>query len=329
MIKGLFLLDPKAYDMIYRPQVRLQIQQLVDIYAPLQTSQNVASDPPVLSQAEVIFSGWGCPTFTEDLLKAAPHLKAIFYGAGSIRYFVTEALWERGIIVSTAYKSNDIPVVEFTLAQILLGLKRYWHHVEHYKLNRQWEQLSAPGGFGSTVGLVSLGMIGSLLAERLMTFELKVIAYDPFATQDRADQLGVQLCSLEEVFQRADVVSLHTPWLPETEGLITGAHIASMKPGATFINTARGAVVREAEMVSALQARPDLCALLDVTYPEPPLPDSPLLKLPNVYITPHIAGPNENECKRNGQYVIAELKRYLNGEPLQFAITRQRAAIMA
>jgi phosphoglycerate dehydrogenase-like enzyme len=102
-----------------------------------------------------------------------------------------------------------------------------------------------------------------------------------------------------------------------------------MKPGATFINTARGAVVREAEMVSALQARPDLCALLDVTYPEPPLPDSPLLKLPNVYITPHIAGPNENECKRNGQYVIAELTRYLNGEPLQFAITRQRAAIMA
>jgi phosphoglycerate dehydrogenase-like enzyme len=329
VIKGLFLLDPKPYDMIYRPQVRQQIQQLVDIYAPLQTSQSVASDPSVLSQAEVIFSGWGCPTFTGDLLKAAPHLKVIFYGAGSIRYFVTEALWERGIIVSTAYKANDIPVVEFALAQIVLGLKRYWHHVEHYKQDRQWKPLPAPGGFDSAVGLVSLGMIGSLLAERLKTFELKVIAYDPFATQDRAAQLGVQLCSLEEIFQRADVVSLHTPWLPETEGLITGAHITSMKPGATFINTSRGAVVREAEMVSALQARPDLCALLDVTYPEPPLLDSPLLKLPNVYITPHIAGPNENECKRNGQYVIAELKRYLNGEPLQFAITRQRAAIMA
>jgi phosphoglycerate dehydrogenase-like enzyme len=330
MIKGLFLLDPKPYDMIYSPLVRLQIQQLVDIYAPPQTSQSVADDPSVLSQAEVILSGWGCPTFTEDLLQAASHLKAIFYGAGSIRYFVTEALWERGIIVSSAYKSNDIPVVEFTLAQILLGLKRYWHQVDHYKQTQQWwDHIPAPGGFGSVVGIISLGMIGSLLAERLKTFELKVIAYDPFATQARAEQLGVQLFSLEEIFQRADVVSLHTPWLPETEGLITGAHIASMKPGATFINTARGAVVREAEMISVLQARPDLCALLDVTYPEPPLPDSPLLKLPNVYITPHIAGPNENECKRNGQYVIAELKRYLNGEPLLFAITRQRAGIMA
>lgn len=125
------------------------------------------------------------------------------------------------------------------------------------------------------------------------------------------------------------MVSLHTPWLPETEGMIRGKHFAAMKPGATFINTARGAIVRENEMTDALKSRPDLFALLDVTHPEPPLADSPLLTVPNVIITPHVAGANANECKRNGSYMVDELKRYLRGKPLRFAITKEKAAIMA
>jgi phosphoglycerate dehydrogenase-like enzyme len=139
----------------------------------------------------------------------------------------------------------------------------------------------------------------------------------------------VELCSIEDVFRRADVVSLHTPWLKETEGLITGAHFAAMKPGATFINTARGAVVREDEMIQVLKQRPDLFAVLDVTYPEPPEPGSPLYSLPNVVLTPHIAGAMGTECRRMGCLVVEELQRYLNGEALQWAINRQQAAVMA
>lgn len=106
-------------------------------------------------------------------------------------------------------------------------------------------------------------------------------------------------------------------------------HFAAMKPGATFLNTARGAIVREAELIEVLRARPDLLAVLDVTYPEPPVPGSPFYTLPNVILTPHIAGSLDQECQRMGQIVVDELKRFLAGEPLQWAISQQQAAVMA
>src|SRR5690606_8819626 len=115
---------------------------------------------------------------------------------------------------------------------------------------------------------------------------------------------------------RSDVVSLHSPWLPETVGMITGDHFRQMKPYASFINTARGAIIREAEMIAVLQDRPDLTALLDVTYPEPPAPGSPLYTLPNVVLTPHIAGSMDMECRRMGRYMVDELQRFLHDEPL-------------
>ena len=111
--------------------------------------------------------------------------------------------------------------------------------------------------------------------------------------------------------------------------MITGEHIASMKPYAGFINTARGAVVRENELVEVLGRRPDLVAVLDVTEPEPPVADSKLYTLPNVIITPHIAGAIGNECRRMGRYMVDELRRYLNGEPLKWEITRNQTAYLA
>jgi len=141
--------------------------------------------------------------------------------------------------------------------------------------------------------------------------------------------LGVELVTLDAIFRRSDVVSLHSPWLPETEGMLTGAHFASMKERATFINTARGAIVREEEMIAVLQARPDLWAILDVTYPEPPAPDSPLYTLPNVVLTPHIAGVLDDECQRMGQTMVEELRRFLAGEPMEYEITQAQAKLLA
>lgn len=330
MKKGLFLLDLCAYHKIYAEEQLRQINALVTICAPPQTASTIADDPSVLEQVEIIFSGWGCPKFTEAVLQGAPNLELVLYGAGSIRHIVSEAFWERGIQISTAYEANDIPVAEFTLAQILLSLKGYWHYVQSFRQTGRWyEHLPTAGIYDSTVGLISLGMIGRMVAAKLRGYEVQVIAYDPYVTAEAAADLGVRMTSLAEVFQRSDVVSLHTPWLPETEGMIRREHFAAMKPGATFINTARGAIVREDELAEALQSRGDLFALLDVTYPEPPQPSSRLLSLPNVIITPHIAGADTNECKRNGRYVVDELKRYLSGEALRYAVSREKAAVMA
>jgi phosphoglycerate dehydrogenase-like enzyme len=329
-LKALYLLNESAFDQIYGPDERRDIEELVDLVAPPQSAWTIAEHPELLADVEVILSGWDMPTMDEAFLAAAPNLKAVFYGAGSIKKIVTDAFWARGIPITSAYAANAVPVIEYTLAQILLSLKRTWYYMFAIREQKQYvPRLPMPGAYGSTVGLISLGMIGSGVACKLQQFDVRVIAYDPFITLDRAAALGVELCSLEDIFRRADVVSLHAPWLDETVGMIHGAHFASMKPDATFINTARGAIVREDEMIRVLQDRPDLWAILDVTYPEPPAPGSPLYSLPNVVLTPHIAGSLDNECRRMGRLAVEELRKFVNGEALQWEIGREQAAIMA
>jgi phosphoglycerate dehydrogenase-like enzyme len=328
--KALYLLDSGAFEKIYGEEERAAVAGLADVYAPLQTGDSVAKNTGVLAEAEVILSGWGAPAMDGGFLAAAPNLRVVFYGAGSIRRVATPAFWERGLRITSAYAANAVAVSEYALAAILFSLKRGWHFAFSAQREKTLPRLGqVPGAYGSTVGLVSLGMVGRLVRERLRPFDLRVVAYDPFVTPEEAHVLGVDLMSLEDLFASSDVVSLHVPLLPETEGMILGSHLASMKRNATLINTSRGAVVREAEMVEVLGERPDLWAVLDVTHPEPPEPDSRLYDLPNVVLTPHIAGSLGNECLRMGRLVVDELRRYVAGEPLKHEITRERAALMA
>lgn len=330
MIKGLYILNEQSYEKIYSDKVRQEIGRLVDVYAPAQTAKSVLENPSILYDAEVIFSGWGAPMMDEKFLKAASKLKAVFYGAGSIKSFVTGDFWGKNIIITSAYAANAVPVSEFTLSQILYCLKRGWYFSSFIKQNSCYpERVPVPGAYGSTVGIISLGMIGQLVCKLLKAFDVKIIAYDPYIPSVIASELGIELCTLNDIFTRSDVVSLHTPWIKETENMIRGSHFRLMKTGAAFINTARGAVVCEPEMIEALRVRTDLQAILDVTYPEPPVAGSPLYAMDNVTLTPHIAGSMGNECQRMGEYMLQELNRYLKGEPLKWALTQEKAAHMA
>jgi len=278
----------------------------------------------------MIYSGWGGPQLNEEFLNAAPRLRSFFYGAGSIKSIVTDAFWERNIPITSAYAANAVPVAEFALAQIILSLKGVWRYnsqlrkIHTYPADRQ-----PPGTYGRTVALISLGTIGQMLCKRLLAFDFKVIAYDPYIDPATAAELGVQLVSLEEAFASADVVSLHTPLLDETTGMITGDLLSSMKRGVTLINTARGELINEPEMIEVLTNRPDLFAVLDVTVTEPPLADSLLYVLPNVALTPHIAGCTGGDCRRLGRCMIEETQRFLNGESLRWQITREKLALLA
>ena len=330
MLKGLFVLGAENYDKIYGPEEQAAIRQHVEIIAPLQTAADVAVNPAIIQQIDVMFSGWGGPVMDRAFLVAAPNLKVVFYGAGSVRNLVTDAFWEREIQITSAAAANAVPVSEYTLSQILFCLKRGWYYVLESKRTGQWvRRVPVAGAYGSVVGLISLGLIGQRVAELLKSFDVKVIAYDPFVSAVTATALNVEMVDLETVFREADVVSLHTPWLDETVGMITGAHFAMMKPDSAFINTARGAIVREEEMIAVLQDRPDVYAVLDVTWPEPPETGSLLYSLPNVILTPHIAGAMDRECWRMGRYMVEELARYVRGEPLRYAITREQFARLA
>jgi len=327
--QALYILRHDARELIYGADEQHDIAQQVDVYAPPMTADDAMANPAILRACEVIFSGWGGPHMDEAFLAAAPNLKAFFYGAGSIRGCVTDACWERGLQVTSAVAANAVPVAEYTLGVILLGLKRFWQQAAAYHTGQPHQAIAVAGAYRSTVGLVSLGTVGRLVCGLLKPFDVHVVAHDPFTKPADAAELGVELVTLDEVFARAEVVSLHTPNLPETRGLITGAHIRAMRPSSVFLNSARGAVVREDELADALAARPDLWAVLDVTIGERTDADAPLLRLPNVTRTPHIAGSQAGECRRMGRYMVDELARYLRGEPLRYGITRERARIMA
>jgi phosphoglycerate dehydrogenase-like enzyme len=152
-----------------------------------------------------------------------------------------------------------------------------------------------------------------------------VVAYDPLMSTDEAEQLGIELLPLDELFRQSDVASIHTPLFPETRGLITGALIQSMKNGGTLINTARGQVICEEQMLDVLQNRPDLNAVLDVCCQEPPDANSRLYTLPNIVLTPHLAGSVGTECRRMGRFMVDEIDRYLSGKPMLGLVTPELA----
>jgi phosphoglycerate dehydrogenase-like enzyme len=333
-IKVGFILGALAFEDIYGEESTQAVAPMGDLLNPPITTEQLESESHEwIGEVEALFTGWGAPRLDEAMLKRMPRLRAVFHGAGTLRSIVTEACWPREILFTSAALQNSIPTAEFAFGMILLSLKRVWHNAAFVKQHRTFpvhpQHLPMPGAYGSVVGITSLGKVGRSVIRRLQSLEVKVIAYDPFALPSTFQHLGITPCSLEELFASSDVVSLHTPLLPETRGGITGALLGLLKPNATFINTARGALVNEPELIAFLQARPDVQAILDVTDPEPPAADSPLWELPNVFLTPHIAGSLGPECRRMGKAMVEEFHRYARGAPLHYGVTREQLAHMA
>ena len=332
MQKAVFIMEAGVLNTVYPPDVYAAIAERVDILEPSHTRDSIQNHMERLADVDMIFSGWGGPHMDAVFLEHAPKLKAVFYGAGSIRRIVSPAFWQRDILISSAFAINSQPVAHFTYSQIVLALKGVWHtvHLRDRYNRKSAHMMPFPGTVGGTVGIISLGAIGRGVIEQLRSFDLRILAYDPYVSADGIAELGAELCDLETLFRESDVVSLHTPLLDETRGMITGAHFRIMKPHTTFINTARGAVICEDELIAVLQERRDLVALLDVTYPEPPAADSPLWTLPNAIVTPHIAGASSpGEIGAFGAEMLLELDRYLNGDPLKWGVTEQQFEHMA
>ncbi|MDC0935053.1 hydroxyacid dehydrogenase [Pirellulales bacterium] len=328
--KGLFVLDEESLPLIYSTQQQMEICDLVDVVGVARSGDEVRRQPHHLAGVQLVFSGWGGPCIDEALLAAALDLQIVFYGAGSIRQVMTEDAWQRGVRISSAYGVNAIPVAEFAVSQIIFCLKLGWQHALATTNERRWERLpNMPGAYRSTVGIVGLGQIGARVCRMLQDYEVRVIAYDPYATADSARDLDVELSNLDKIFAEGDVVSLHAPKLSETCQMVTRAHIESMKPGASLINTAQGDLIDEQAMIEVLRQRSDLVAVLDVTNPEPPESTSPLWDLSNAILLPHIAGSMDRECWRMGGCMVDELRRYIAGKPLEWEITREMAVRLA
>ncbi|MFF2008207.1 hydroxyacid dehydrogenase [Streptomyces sp. NPDC058195] len=271
-----------------------------------------------LAEAEVLFTCWGATPLTHEVLAAAPRLRAVVHAAGSVKHHITDACWERGIAVTSTAGANALPVAEFTLAAILFANKRVLDSARRYRELRtghDWlAELDGSGNYRRTVGIVGASRIGRRVIELLRPFDLDVLLYDPYVDDAQAALLGVRSVPLDELCARSSVVSVHAPQLPETRHLIGAAQLAAMAAGATLINTARGSLVDEKALLTELTAG-RLRAVLDVTDPELPPADSPLYELPNVLLTPHVAGSLGDELHRMADQALDELERFAAGLP--------------
>ena len=317
-------------DYVYAQGRREHVSNRVDLYPSRVDLGVFDAHVDALQDLEVIFTTWGMSPLQNDHLDLLPNLKIVFYAAGSVQSFARPLL-DRGIKVCSAWRANAVPVAEFALAEILLANKGYYRNIRDCSTHagRTHNPFKGRGNFGATVALLGAGAIGTLLIGLLKPFHLTVIVFDPFLSEERAHALGVEKVSLEDAFVRGDVVSNHLANNEATRGMLHGAHFARMQDHTTFINTGRGATVVEADLLSEMQKRPTLTALLDVTLPEPPEPDSPFYPLPNVYLTSHIAGSLNDEVVRMADYMIEEFQRYEKGEPLQHEVTLEIMDTMA
>ena len=282
-----------------------------------------------------IFSTWGMPAFSEEEIRQIfPKLEALFYAAGSVQSFARPLL-NCGVTVFSAWAANGVPVAEYTVAQIILANKGFFATCR--MMNRGQAQESRkiaadscyPGNYGETVGIIGAGMIGKLVIHMLKSYNLKVKVFDPFLPDETARELGVSKCSLEEVFSSCQVVSNHLANNEQTQGMLKGDLFASMRPYATFLNTGRGAQVVEADLVSVLETRPDLTAVLDVTFPEPPEEGHAFYHLSNVFLTPHIAGSSGDEVHRMAEYMAEEYRLFAAGQECRYEVTLEMLQTMA
>lgn len=321
--------DPEL-NRVFGPRLRTRVQTHAELLPHVITRANFEANAAALQEVEIIFATWGMWLLTAEQMQALPNLKAVFYAAGTVKYFA-EPLLTRGIVVTSAWVANAIPVAEFTLAHILLANKGFFRNVNQYRETDDYNQcFRGRGNYAVTVSVLGAGQIGRKVIELLRPFHLNTVVYDPFLTSEAAELLGVEkVDSLEAAFSRGDVVSNHLADLTATFRMLRGEHFALLPKNATFINTGRGRTVDHEELLQFLQARPDVTALLDVTDPEPLPLTHPLRALPNTLISGHIAGSIGDEVERMGDFAIEEFERWQRGEPLHYAITPRMLETMA
>jgi len=321
--EALFALGAHYLPDLFPPRSMRRLQRLVRIDETV-VAERFDSDTirAALASAEFLITGWGCPPITEAVLETAPRLRAILHTAGSVKAHVTPACWERGLAVTSAAAANAVPVAEYTVAAILFAGKDVFRLRDRFQANRHFtvaEVHPGVGNYGRTVGVIGASRIGRRVIELLRPFDLEVYLFDPYVDAATAAELGVRLVDLDTLLRSCDIVSVHAPANQQTRRLLGREQLALMRDGATLINTARGELV-DTEALTKQLGSGRLYAVLDVTEPEPLPAGSPLWELPNVFLTPHVAGSHGNELIRMGDCIVDELERILDGRPFAHAI---------
>lgn len=259
-----------------------------------------------------------------EAIGAASQLKVIARAGVGLDNVDIKAATAAGVMVVNAPTSNIISAAELTIAHIL-GLARHIPAADASLSRGEWKRSAYTGTelFEKTVGIVGLGRIGSLITERLRAFGVRVVGYDPYVTPARAQQLQVEMLSLDDLLRQSDFVTVHMPKTPETTGMIGAEQLARMKPTAYIVNVARGGLIDEGALYDALTGKVIAGAAIDVFTSEPPAEDSSarrLLGLSNIVVTPHLGASTDEAQEKAGVSVARSVKLALEGDLVPDAV---------
>lgn len=277
----------------------------------------------------IIITSWGSPKLTQPYLDACPDLKAIIHGAGTIKPILSdEAIALKPRCTSSACAIGE-GVAESALAFAISACKKfYWLNEDTH--NKLWAENknSVVDFYDIKVGVISGGFVGRHMVKLLKNFHVDVLMYDPILSKEQIAEIGAEKVELNELLSQCDVISIHAPSIPATDNMINKDNLPLIKDGAVLINTSRGSVIEEPALIEELKTG-RFYACIDVTNPEPPLPENELRELRNVILTPHLAGTATNGKRRIALHVCEEIERFLRGEKMKTEIDLDKLSQMA
>jgi phosphoglycerate dehydrogenase-like enzyme len=323
-----------SLDYVFGGEARASFAAEVDLLPGFVAAADLESRSRELGSVEVVLCTWSMEALSaEQIERYFPSLRAVFYVAGSVRYFARPFL-ERGVRVFSAWGAMALSVAEYAAAWIVLACQGAFNAACRYRggdydESRRAALYEMPGISGAKIGILGAGRIGSRVVELLRPYGAETLVYDPFVSDAALSASGARRAGLEEIFSECHVVSNHIADHPETRGILDYRLFGRMRENAAFVNTGRGAQVVEADLARALREKPDRCALLDDTWPEPCPAGSELRSLPNVVITPHISGMGRGTVLRMNRFMLGELRAFRTGAPLSSEVTLPMLATMA
>jgi phosphoglycerate dehydrogenase-like enzyme len=330
----LALPGPTLREQLFIPEVQAELARLADIdwneTDERWTSERLAE---AIGGYDGLITGWGSPLITPAVLDAATRLKVIAHSAGSVKHFIKEDTLEREIKVSSAAVAMAPAVAEYSLLLVMLGLRAV--HEYDYGMRRGGHAWDSQRAYGvgqeiasQRIGVVGAGLVGRTFIGKARALGAEVWVFDPYLPDAVAAEIGARKAELNDVMRECPIVVIHAPVTPETHHMIGAEQLAQMRDNGYLVNTARSWVVDQDALLAELQ-RGRIRAALDV-YDTEPLPvDHPFRALPNVILTPHIAGATQQCWDRLGECVLRDLTNVFTGQPMAHEVTLERYAILA
>lgn len=286
----------------------------------------------LISDCDLYVSCWGSPAIDGEILDCAKKLKLICHLGSTVAPIVQTDVWSRGVRVISAHDYFSESTAEGAIAYMLAALRNIPYYSERLKKDKIWslEGDATDGLIYKTVGLVSYGGVGRHVAKKLSVFNVDLKVYDVVDIPEaEKEKYGLTQCGIEELFSTCDIISLHTPYNDKTHHMVNDRLLSMIKPGALFVNTARGGVVDQEALTSHLQ-KGHFTAALDVYEREPIDTDDPLLSLDNVLMLPHQGGVTTNLRRVLTKDLLTESRDFIDsGAPLKDEILPSYAKNMS